>query len=66
MKVLHLPATNFVVGLGHISVLENHYLQLCGDWLGHKHPSTTMVYAHLTSKSVAAYNSVVDAIMNSL
>lgn len=34
--------------------------------LGHKHPSTTMVYAHLTSKSVAAYNSVVDAIMNAL
>ena len=34
--------------------------------LGHKHPSTTMVYAHLTSKSTAAYNSVVDAIMNAL
>ena len=34
--------------------------------LGHKHPSTTMVYAHLTSKSVAAYSKVVDAIMQSL
>jgi integrase/recombinase XerD len=34
--------------------------------LGHKHPSTTMVYAHLTSKSVAAYSKVLDAIMNSL
>ena len=34
--------------------------------LGHKHPSTTMIYAHLTSKSVATYNSVVDAIMQSL
>jgi integrase/recombinase XerD len=34
--------------------------------LGHKHPSTTMIYAHLTSKSVASYNSVVDALMQSL
>ena len=34
--------------------------------LGHKHPSTTMVYAHLTKKSVAAYSKVLDAIMNSL
>jgi site-specific recombinase XerD len=34
--------------------------------LGHKHPSTTMVYAHLTSKRVAAYSKVVDAIMQSL
>lgn len=33
--------------------------------LGHKHPSTTMVYAHLTKKSVAAYSKVLDAIMNS-
>lgn len=34
--------------------------------LGHKHPSTTMVYAHLTNKSVAAYSKVVDAIMHTL
>jgi len=34
--------------------------------LGHKHPSTTMVYAHLTSKSVKAYHGVVDTIMQSL
>jgi site-specific recombinase XerD len=34
--------------------------------LGHKHPSTTMVYAHLTSNSVATYSKVVDAIMHTL
>jgi len=34
--------------------------------LGHKYPSTTMVYAHLTSKSINSYCKVVDAIMQSL
>jgi len=34
--------------------------------LGHKHPSTTMVYAHLTAKSTNAYCRVVDVIMSSL
>jgi site-specific recombinase XerD len=34
--------------------------------LGHKHPSTTMVYAHLTSKSVDAYSKVLDVIMQPL
>ena len=34
--------------------------------LGHKHPSTTMAYAHLTTKSTNAYCKVVDVIMDSL
>lgn len=34
--------------------------------LGHKHFSTTMVYAHLTAKSVNSYCKVVDAIMQPL
>jgi len=34
--------------------------------LGHKHPSTTMVYTHLTSKGVKLYHNVVDAIMQPL
>jgi site-specific recombinase XerD len=48
-------------------LLENGIdIRLIQAALGHKHPSTTMVYAHLTSKSVAAYSKVVDAIMQSL
>lgn len=34
--------------------------------LGHKYPSTTMVYAHLTTKSVDAYSKVLDVIMHAL
>ncbi len=34
--------------------------------LGHKHPSTTMVYAHLSAKSTTAFSKVVDAIMHVL
>jgi len=48
-------------------LLENGIdIRLIQAALGHKHPSTTMVYAHLTSKSVVAYSKVVDAIMQSL
>jgi site-specific recombinase XerD len=48
-------------------LLENGIdIRLIQAALGHKHPSTTMVYAHLTSKSVAAYSKVVDAIMQTL
>lgn len=34
--------------------------------LGHKHPSTTMIYAHLTAQSTQTYHCVVNAIMQSL
>ena len=39
IEVLHLPATNHVVGLAHRFILATHYLQLCRDWLGHKGPT---------------------------
>jgi site-specific recombinase XerD len=48
-------------------LLENGIdIRIIQQALGHKHPSTTMVYAHLTNQSAARYSRVVDALMDAL
>jgi site-specific recombinase XerD len=48
-------------------LLENGIdIRIIQKALGHKHPSTTMVYTHLTSQSVSSYRKVVDALMQPL